>query len=533
LTTLYAPPRSPTEEKLATVWTSILSLDRVGIHDNFFDLGGHSLLASQLVVRVQRTLGVELRLRSVFEAPTIAELAPIVDMLTRGEPVPVEAPTIALSEVPPIEKTNQRDGIPVMSSQSKMWRMLQVVPTSHALNLPFYARLRGPLDVRSLGRALTEIVRRHEILRFTFAKGVDGPVAAISPAGSLSLPETELRDVASVDREAVAEGIAQAEWETGFDAALGPLVRSKLLTFDDDDHVLLLTFSHLVFDGSSYAVFVPELTMLYEAFRAGRPSPLPPVDVQFADIALWEHRCIRAGILEPQMAYWRKKLDGAPPPVNLHPDRALAPGLNLEGTSLFVDIPASETKRLRFLGRSEGASHFMTLLTVFAALHHRSSGQEDVVVLVAEANRARPQMQGLIASAVEALPLRFDLSGRPTFRQALRRVRDSALEAYEHRCALLSTELFRRGLDGIFVNHLTRRPRLSIQSLEASQVPVHDNTALTPLALFFLEKEEGMTLRLRYSTQRYDEQSIARLAREFQAIVTMAAAEPDRRILSR
>src|SRR5215218_1071019 len=316
----YVAPRTPAEERMAGIWAEVLGAERVGAEDNFFELGGHSLLATQLVSRVREAFRTELPLRAVFEAPTLAALTGRVEALRAETPGDAGAPPLV--PVP-------RDGspLPLSFAQQRLWFIEQLEPESTAYHMPSVQRLRGPLDARVLERALGEVVRRHEALRTTFGESEGEPFQVVHPAGTARLEVTDLSGLAPAEREAAARRLAGEETQRPFDLRAGPLFRTRLLCLGEEEHVLVLAMHHIVSDGWSMGVLFGELGVLHEAFARGEPSPLPELPVQYADFAVWQRAWLSGQTLERQIAWWRERLAGAPPLLELPTDhpRAAAP----------------------------------------------------------------------------------------------------------------------------------------------------------------------------------------------------------------
>ena len=293
---------TPVEEVVAGIWSEVLGVGRVGVRDNFFELGGHSLLATQVVSRLRAALGVELALRVLFETPTVAGVAAAVqqELAAGREPAP------------PIVRVSREDELPLSFAQQRLWFLQQLEPNSPAYNIPLTIRLSGRLDVNALERSLTEVVRRHEVLRTSFAT-VDGrPVQAIAQAEPVPLPVTDLQHLPREEREAETLRLASAEAERPFDLAHGPLFRVSLIRLGEEEHALFYTKHHIVSDGWSMAVLVRELGALYAAFARGDTSPLPELPIQYADFAVWQRDWLTGDVLESQLQYWREQLAAAP-----------------------------------------------------------------------------------------------------------------------------------------------------------------------------------------------------------------------------
>jgi len=324
---------------------------------------------------------------------------------------------------------------PMSYAQQRIWFLDQFQPGSPFYNIPTAMRLTGRLDVDALRRAVNEIVRRHEALRTTFRSIRGEPCQIILPRLTLDLPVVSLEGLPVEEREVAALRLARDEARKPFDLARGPLLRFNLLRLAEDDHVALVTMHHIVSDGWSVSVFVRELSILYAAFSRGLPSPLPELPIQYADFAEWQREWLQGEVLERQYAYWEKQLQGPVPIVELPGDRPRPPVQTANGATLHTKLPRSLIDRLHALSRQEGATLFMTLLAGFKVLLHRYTGLSDLPVGTPIANRTRAELEPLIGIFINTLVLRTrfeDQGGDITFRELLRRVRQVALQAYEH-----------------------------------------------------------------------------------------------------
>ncbi|HYH82071.1 MAG TPA: condensation domain-containing protein, partial [Longimicrobium sp.] len=418
----YVAPRTPTEEVLAGIWAEVLRLERVGVEESFFDLGGHSLLATRVVSRVSAVFGVELPLRALFEGPTVAELAKAVEDERRRE----------LPVLPPVVPAERTGALPLSFAQERLWFIDRMEPGSATYNIPAALRLTGALDERALERALGEIVRRHETLRTTFGEVDGGAVQVIAPFAGFALPSDDLSGLPPAARETEVRRRAREDAARPFDLAEGPLVRAALLRVADEEHVLLLCIHHIVSDGWSSGVLFRELSALYAAYREGSDSPLPELAVQYADYAVWQREQLEGEVLERQLSYWRERLAGAPELLELPTDHPRPAMQSYRGATVPVELSLELLERIQRLGRSEGATLYMVLLGAFQVLLAKYAGSEDVVVGSPIAGRTRREVEELIGLFVNTLVLRTDLSGDPSFRETLRRVREVTLGAYEH-----------------------------------------------------------------------------------------------------
>jgi amino acid adenylation domain-containing protein len=321
---------------------------------------------------------------------------------------------------------------PLSFAQERLWFIDRLEPGGAVYNIPVAWRLGGALDEAAMERALGEIVRRHESLRTTFAEVDGSPVQTIAPFDGFALPVEDLSDLGEADREAAVRRRAGEEAARPFDLAAGPLFRAALLRLGTDDCVLLLAMHHVVSDGWSMGVLYREMSALYEAYREGRESPLPELEVQYADYAVWQREQLQGEVLDRQLAYWRRRLTGAPELLELPTDRPRPPVQTYRGATVPVNVSPELLERLQALGRSEGATLYMTLLSAFQVLLGKYAGSEDIVVGSPIAGRTCAEVEALIGFFVNTLVLRTDLSGDPSFRETLRRVGEVTLGAYEH-----------------------------------------------------------------------------------------------------
>ncbi|HYY43386.1 MAG TPA: condensation domain-containing protein, partial [Pyrinomonadaceae bacterium] len=421
--TAYSAPRTPVEEVLAGLWAGVLGVARVGVDENFFDLGGHSLLAAQLIARVRASFNVELPLRSIFEAPTIAGLgARIEQQLRAGQ----------AAQAPPLVRVAHHGALPLSFAQQRLWFLHELAPESAVYHIPLAVRLTGQLDEAALRQALAEIVRRHEALRTTFTL-VDGqPAQAVADApAQFELPVRNLCALPAVERVRAAQQLINTEAQRPFDLAAGPLVRAALLRLADEEHVALLTVHHIIADGWSLGVLVRELTELYAAFVIEQPSPLAALPIQYADFAVWQREWLQGAVLDEQLAYWRAQLAGAPV-LALPTDRPRPPVQTFNGARHQFRLAASLRARLEALSRQAGVTPFMSLLAGFQLLLARHSGQAEIVVGTPTAGRTRLETEGLIGFFVNTLALRVDVSSAATFTTLLARTREAVLGAHAH-----------------------------------------------------------------------------------------------------
>jgi amino acid adenylation domain-containing protein len=524
----FVAPRTPIEELLARIWGEVLKVESIGINDDFFALGGHSLLATQLVSRVRESFAVDLPLRALFEWPTVAGLAQRVEAMMR------DGQDASLQPLVPVA----RDGhLPLSFAQQRLWFIHKLEPSSSAYNLPVAVRLAGRLNVPALERTLSEIVNRHESLRTSFGMSDGQPVQLIAPPVALQLPVLDISHLAEHERITEARTRAAADARQPFDLERGPLYRLSLLRLDEEDHVLLFTMHHIISDGWSMGVLVREVVELYSAFVEGQPSPLTPLTIQYADFAHWQRTHLAGEVLETHWQYWRRQLGGTLPVLELPTDRVRPPVQSFRGASRTLDLPAGLVESLNALALREGVTLFMSLLAAFKVMLHRYTGQADIIVGSPIANRNRLETEGLIGFFVNTLALRTDLSGAPSFRDLLKRVRTVALEAYAHQdmpfeqlVEQLQPErsmnrhplfqvMFQLGNAPMGEASL---PGLTLQALEAERV-----TTQFDLSIDIMEGADGLLVVAEYSTDLFDAPTMTRMLGHFRNVLQHVAENPD------
>ena len=419
-----ARPATATEEILAGCWSEILGRPDVGVNDDFFALGGHSLLASQLVARIRRAYGIEVPLLQIFEAPILSQLAAALDALRREGARP---------DMPPLARAPRGGPLPVSFAQQRFWFLQQVDPASGVYNLAFAFCLDGELALPALRRSLSELLRRHEVLRST-VEVVDGELRQkiLEPA-PVSVGVVDLSRLRSeAARLSLARRLAAEEVARPFDLAAELPLRACLLRLRHDRHWEVLTIHHVAADGWSMDILFEEAATLYSCCLRGEPSPLPELPVQYADYAVWQRRWLRGEVLARELAFWRAQLAGMPQALELPLDRPRPARPTLRGGRRPIALPAALCRGVSALARHESVTLFMALLAAFELVLARSSGQTDFGVGTLVAGRTLPETECLIGALVNSLVLRARLDGRPTGRELLRRAREVCLAAYNH-----------------------------------------------------------------------------------------------------
>ncbi|HSF40226.1 MAG TPA: condensation domain-containing protein [Thermoanaerobaculia bacterium] len=452
-----------------------------------------------------------------------------------GTPPPTGTPG---EGIPPRSRVG--DPAPLSYAQRRLWFIDQFEPGSSLYNMPTVLRVKGPLRSEVLTRTLSEIVRRHEVLRTVFAAPEGSPVQVIQPATPFLLPLVDLSGLPASPREAEILLLAAEEAKRPFDLARGPLFRGVLLQLASEEHVAALTMHHVVSDSWSMGVLVREVTALYPAFLEAKPSPLPEFPIQYADFAVWQRGWLRQEVLEGLVAYWHQRLAGAPSQLDLPGARPRPAVLSQRGRARHRRFSHPLLAQLRALGRRESATLFMTLLAPLLALLHSRTGATDLVVGTDVAGRDRRELEGLIGFFINQLPLRTNLTGDPTLRELLGRVRETAMEAYAHQDlpfdllieALRVEQNLRRSTVFQVKLALQNTPRedLDLPGFSFNLMPLNTETAQLDLHWSFIEGEEELWLRLTYSTDLYDEPLIDSMLDQYEIWLHAFAERPEAKL---
>ena len=530
---VYTPPRTYIEEMLTGIWAEVLGVDRVGIHDNFFEAGGHSLLATQVVSRIRKMFNVEIPLRTLFERPTVSELA---------EALGTAHNTGKLQTAPPVLPVSRQEPLPLSFAQERMWFLNRFNPGSSAYNMPFAVRLCGHLDVAALERVMKEIIRRHEILRTTFPVENDMPVQRIAPEAVFRLPLDDISAMPEESLEAEALRLAREEASRPFDLSEGPLLRARLLRIKPDEHMLVLTMHHIIFDGWSTGILFQELSALYEAFLNGGPSPLPELHLQYADFAVWQRQWLRGETLDSQLSYWRQQLKGPLPVIELPADYPRPEVQTHRGTYCSLELSRETGKALNALSRRAGVTLFMTILAAFDIMLQKLTGQDDIVVGAPIAGRNSSEIETLIGLFVNTLVLRTDLSGNPPFMELIGRVRGMVLSAYDHQGVPFEKlvedlqperHLGHTPLIQVMLN-MTNTPldTIELSGLRAEVISPAELESKFDLTLYVTETDEGILLDLVYNPDLFGRPRMTGMLEQMRFLLEQIVEDPEKTICS-
>jgi hypothetical protein len=474
---------------------------------------------------------------SVAIAKEIAELSPERRRLLRHLLKQETASTASLR----IPRRESSDCAPLSFAQQRLWFLNQLEPTNPAYNTPAAVRLQGCLSVEVLERTLSEIIKRHEVLRTTYRTVAGRAVQVVNAAQPLRLTLMYLSDLPEAQRGIEARLLAVAEAQRPFDLAHDSVLRASLLRLDRTDHVLLVTIHHIACDGWSMGVLVREVAALYEAFAAGQRPALPELPIQFADFAVWEREWLQGEALSRQLAYWKLRLGGQLPALELPTDRPRPKVPTHHGSSQSFVLPAELSEALKVLSQREGVTLYILLLAAYQTLLYCYTGQEDILVGSPIANRNRAETEGLIGCFINTLVLRTDLSGNPSFRKLLRRVREEVLGAFAHQEVPLEklveelrperTLSRRRFFDIWFVLQNAPMQPLALPGLTLSNFKVERSMAQFDLALSITEVGGEILGSLDYLTDLFDADTIAEMLARFTNLLRGIVANPEARLL--
>ncbi|MBJ7312568.1 amino acid adenylation domain-containing protein [Rugamonas sp. CCM 8940] len=524
----YAEPVGATETALAQLWQELLGAQRVGRHDNFFELGGHSLLLVQLVTRIRQALGVELQLSELFAHPTLAQMAAVV--VAGG--VDSGPAIVAVPRIAPL---------PLSMAQQRLWFLDRLdSAASAAYHIAVGLRLSGVLDVAALQATLDRLVARHESLRTTFAEGADGmPRQCIAAPASFALERGELSQLGGAEQAAAVQRAAVDEYCRPFDLAAGPLVRGRLLRLGEREHVLLVTQHHIVSDGWSMGILVREVSALYAAFSQGRPDPLAPLAIQYADYAHWQRATVQGERLREQLEHWRSHLEGAPALLTLPTDRPRPAQQSYAGGKVRCALAPELAQQVRALAQRHGCTPFVVMLAGWSALLARLSGQDDVVVGAAVANRQRPESEALIGFFVNALPLRVRFDGDVTVAQLLAQLRQTTLAAYRRQDVPFEqvVEALKpprhMGHSPIFQSMIThndtpRQGELTLAGLRLAPLEAPQVMAKFDLSLSFSDGGRDIACEIEYAGDLFEEATVLRFGGYFKRLLAAMAGDEAR-----
>ncbi len=535
----FVAPRTPLETALARIWGQILQRERVGIHDNFFDLGGDSLLAAQVLTCIHDMMKIDVSVTSLFDAPTIAELALHLEPVIKAGRGPRSSSDIV--------HISRQYAVPASPPQERLAKLHSASPDLPFFNVLYALRITSPVDPSVIEKSINEIVRRHEILRTTFDVLDGRHVQVVAPQLTVPVPLDDLVKLPRARREDAGHRIIEKELLHSFDLARGPLVRVRVVRLAATEHLLLITLHQCVVDGWSLGVFMDEIVTLYQAYADGRVSPHKPLALQYADFASWQHQWRSHADLVAQLDYWREQLRGPLPALNFPVGHRRPTAEKLYSAQREISLPAKLTEAIRQFGHREGATLFMALVAGLKTLLHHYLGEDDLRVATNVANRNRAGTEGLIGPLANTVILRSNLGGDPTLQEVMRRVRATTLAAYanqdlpfEELADVLKDE---RGLDSaelcrvmILLHNAALRPvaaskaTLCLEEANPSMPQPLMTASNFDVSLVVRESSEGLVGSCLYKPHLFSLKSIDRLFRDYRAVLEQMVRKPQRPI---
>ncbi|RDV11083.1 amino acid adenylation domain-containing protein, partial [Pontibacter diazotrophicus] len=523
LTNSYVAPRTETEEKLVAIWQELLQVERVGVEDNFFELGGHSLLATRLQSMVRKALEAELQIKDVFAFPTIAALA---------QQIASSSSTAVLPAIVPFDRS-EVEKIPLSFSQERLWFIDRLQGSSH-YHLPAVFRLKGDVDVAGLENAFRRIVERHEALRTVITEEEGQGFQKAIDAGQWQM--TYLED-ASFPNAASLRALVQKAVEQPFDLGKDFMLRAVLVKLSEQEHLLVVVQHHIASDGWSVSILVKELTELYAAKLENRESKLPQLPVQFADYAVWQREYLQGEVLEQQQAYWKNKLSGVEA-LQLLTDHARPSIQSTRGNRIEFSLNKELSQKLEQFSKQEGSTLFMSLLSAFKVLLYRYSGQEDICVGSPIAGRVQPEVEPLIGFFVNTLALRSDLGGNLSFKDLLKQVKDTTLDAYKHQdlpfekvveAVGVARDRSRTPLFQVMftLDNTPGIPEIKLGELSLAPEVFENTSTKFDLTLSAKSTTDGIQMSLEYCTDLFSEETVVRMMEHYQRLLSQLVSNPE------
>ncbi|MCS4312388.1 amino acid adenylation domain-containing protein/non-ribosomal peptide synthase protein (TIGR01720 family) [Pseudomonas sp. BIGb0381] len=520
---------SELQSQIAAIWCEQLQVATVAADDHFFLLGGNSITATQVVARLRETLGLELNLRLLFEAPTLSAFAANVAQLQQDGGIAQGA----------IHALSRQEELPQSLAQNRLWITWQLDPQSSAYTIPGALRLRGELDEDAVRSSFQYLIQRHEALRTRFYERDGQAFQRVDAHSDFDLQIIDLSDLPSAEREARAQQIREDEARTQFDLEKGPLLWVTLVRLDDEDHQLLVTLHHIIADGWSLNILIDEFSRLYAAARQGQALTLPPLALQYADYGSWQRQWLADGEGQRQLAYWKAQLGDEHPTLSLATDHPRAAQQRHSASRHSARLSVSLSEAIRQTAQANQSTPFMLLLAAFQTLLYRYSGQRDIRIGVPNANRPRQETQGLIGFFINTLVLRAELDGRLPFTELLAATRETALGAQAHQDLPFEQllEAFpqarEQGLFQVMFNHQQRdlSALRRLPGMLADELPWHSREAKFDLQLHSEEDRNGrLSLSFDYADELFDSATIQRLAEHFIHLLQAVCEQPQQAI---
>jgi amino acid adenylation domain-containing protein/non-ribosomal peptide synthase protein (TIGR01720 family) len=526
-------PRSPTADLLTLIWQQVLQRQAIDPEDNFFALGGHSLLAIQLISQIQQTFQIELPLRSLFEAPTIAALSREIDTARLSQTAPL----------PPIQPCDRTQPLSLSFAQQRLWVLAELDPNSAAYTVPAALRLTGKLNIAHLQQSWAMVVQRHESLRTSIHTINGQPVVQIAPQISAAIPLVDLAHIPPEEQATMVQALIQQDIQQPIPLDRAPLWRVKLLCLSESEFIFVLLLHHAITDAWSMEILGQELVLIYNAFQQSSTPALTPLPIQYGDFALWQRQWLQGGDRwQQQLTYWQTHLKNAPPLLELPTDRPRPAVQTFRGRRHRFQLTPDLTRSLQTLSQQHNVTPFMTMLAAFATFLYRLTQQPDIVIGTPIANRHYPDVAPLIGFFANTLALRTSLLGNPSFEQTLNQVRQTVLDAYAHQDLPFEQWVEALNLERslsyapIFQVLLVVEPAstpLALPNLTWEPLELDGGTAKVDLTLMLTETCDGWRGQWEYNADLFDPETIARWSQHWQTLLTQIVQAPDQHLSQR
>ncbi|MEH2455650.1 amino acid adenylation domain-containing protein [Nostoc sp.] len=526
----FVAPSTPTQEILANLWAAILSIEKVGIYDNFFDLGGHSLLATSLLFRIRQAFAIDFPLRCLFETPTIAALSKLIESFKAH-------PTLSSNGIPSTMLAMSRlerspsTPVPLSLSQQGLWSLHQSASTVATLNSSTLMRVKGSFLPEIVEQSFNEIVRRHENLRTVFTVINDQPMQIVLTHLHLPLIYENLQHLPPETRESEAVRLGIKIRQQPFNLAVAPLIRTALFQLNPEEYWLVITMHHLITDGWSFGVLLQELDALMQAFANGRPSPLPALSCQYADFALWQQQVYNESAIAQQLSYWQRKLVDD----KLHPSRGLMLSSKQAGHR-FIHLPESLVRSIEGLGHSQRVTSFVILLSAFKLVLAKWNQQNEILILATLGNRTGPDTEQMIGCFINDVILRSLILPEQTGSTVIKQLQETVNEAIEYKEVQLHQVIDQiqhlRPLN--LLASITMIPSVQDQMLgweaiapeQWGDIPMELYGKTPPLELY-VELSKTIRIRAKYGTEKFTVETIDCLLNDYQEILTQLISHPE------
>lgn len=522
-----AQPKTPVQKELVKIWSEILKCKNIGINDDFFELGGDSLKATQVISRVRERFQLEVKQAEIFENPTIESLAVIIENAAQPE-------NDTADEIKPI--TQETDKAQLSYAQQRLWFLDRLNLHSPQYNLSKGLVLKGKLNTEALKKSFTAIIRRHKILQAYFIEEDGLPVQLFSRQTEMPLKISDLRDIQEKDKKTKIAELAKREASAPFNLERAPLIRGNLLCVNEEEHILILSVHHIVFDGWSFGILLKELNYYYKEFITGGGRPLPELKIQYADFSRWQKENIKSRRLNNQLEYWKKQLGGNLPVLNLPVDKTRPAVQTYNGAKFTSFIPVELADKIEKYAKKENATSFMVLLAAFNLLLYKYSGQTDIILGSPIANRNRKEIEGLIGFFTNNVVLRTRFSNEMNFNGLLQKVKQVTVDAYSNQDVQfekiveelhIERDMSKNPLfQVLFGMQNTPAPAMEMPGLDVSFLDIDSGYSRFDLSVDIRNAGGGLAADFEYNTDLFNEDTVIRMAGHFNQLLSGAVKNP-------